>query len=143
MTSTRLVTYETSPWSGSDSDTVPSRRITVHVSTEDVQQAFWARFQDPVSIALRRHLGDHACADVFWNSDSFGPRYPDDEARITINHESYDPATGTFLNESQHCVPLPIRATRAMWRLRSKGIEHFHPFSMRIDVPEAALPQPA
>lgn len=139
MNQPRMITYEDSPWDPAGFHQAPARRVTVHVAQTDAEGAAWTRFDDPISRAIQRHLSEHACADVFWNSDSFGPRHPTDDARITIHQDCYDPDNGLLVNEFSHSLPLPTRAARAMWRLRTLGIAQFRPFNMRIDLPLEAL----
>ncbi len=136
-TATTVFSFEKSPWNHRTTRS-PGQRLLVHVSREHIQQARWSRFLDPISLALRQHLSHHACADLFWNSDGFGPRHPGDEARTGIHHEIHDQATGDFIEELHYHLPLPHRAARTMWRLRQQGIETFRPFNMSIHLPQAA-----
>ena len=134
----RLITYEESPW---DPTTIQAlaKRFLIHVSRQHVEEGRWTRFADPVSLALQVHLSDRSCAEVFWNSDGFGPRYPGDDARIGIHHEVSDPDTETFVTENHYHLPLPRRATQAMWKLRRHGIHSFQPFTMAVYIPQEAL----
>ena len=52
--------------------------------------------------------------------------------------ETSDPETGVTTEKKYH-LPLPVRATRAMWRLRTQGIETFKDFNMRLMLPAEAL----
>ena len=133
----KLVTFETSPWSGNAIAT-PARHIRVRVTREHVDEAFWRRFKDPVSIALKEHLHENALPDVFWNSDSFAPRYAGDEARVGIYTEGRDAQTGRIW-EAEYHLPLPRRAAQAMWKLRNQGIEAFRPFTTILAIPASAL----
>ena len=134
-------TFEESPWSG---DTVEAdcRNVTLKVTNEHLDQGRWSRFVDPVSLAVSEALGENACAELFWNSDSFRPNGSDDEARLGIHVEIHDPDTGSW-REDSFWQPLPRRAEAVMKRLGQQGISGFQPFSMRIPVPVSALPQPA
>ena len=138
---THTALFETRPWSPGTHVRAPARSIIVEVTREHVNQAYWARFRDPISIALRDHLHPDASSDVFWNSDSFGPRYHDDDARISIYVEQTDPDTGRTTDARYH-LPLPTRATRAMWKLRKQGVDTFQTLRMRVRIPTAALPPP-
>ena len=121
--------FETSPWAGAHCK-VPAKLVTVSIIQEHFQNAKWTRFCDPVSMALNELLNDGACADVFWNSDSFGPRYYGDEARIGFHIEDHPV-------ESHYYVPLPRRTADVMWKLRRDGF--IYPFSMKASIPVAAL----
>ena len=136
---TRTATFESTPWSSDLTPKVPVSRILLEINAEHVSAAIWKRYQDPISLALRTHLCSHACATVFWNSDSFAPRYPDDEARIGIHLEVHDPETGRFDRELHYWLPLPRRAARAMWKLRCQGAQYFTPFRTILHLPKNAL----
>ena len=140
--------FETSPWSPRETIEVPARTIRVQVTQEHVGQALWTRFQNPVSIALRDHLQENACAQVFWNSDSFGPQDSGDDARIGIYIENTHPENGRpgskyplhgQTTEDQYHLPLPRRATQAMWKIRSQGDSTFKPFTTILTLPAHAL----
>ena len=130
--------FETSPWSPGERIEVPARTIRVQVTHEHVERALWRRFQDPVSIALREHLQENACAQVFWNSDSFAPQDSRDDARIGIYIEKTNPENGQT-TEDQYHLPLPRRATQAMWKIRSQGHSTFKPFTTILTLPAHAL----
>ena len=138
-TKTRTVPFEASPWRASSARAVPAKRVTVEISREDIKEATWSRFNNPVSIALQEHLAQNTCADLFWNSDGFTPRYPDDDARIGIHQEVLHPQTGRLEREEHYHLPLPRRATRAMWLLRKDGIDTFSTIRMAVDLPTACL----
>lgn len=132
--------FESSPWrSWEMTPEVPVRRILVHVSREHVEEATWSLYWNPIAIALKPHLAERACASMFWNSDSFGPRYSDDDARVGVHQEIYDPDTGHFIEELHYWLPLPRRATKAMWKLRCQGIDSFTPFNVALTLPTATL----
>ena len=118
---------------------VPVRRVKATITKEHIKAASWSLYHNPVSLALQEHLSRDACASLFWNSDGFAPKYPEDEARIGIHQEVNDPESGSFLEELHYNLPLPRRATRALWKLRRQGIETFNPFIIQVDLPEAAL----
>lgn len=134
-------TFEPSPWSPGERITAPARNVRIQVTREHLEKALWRRFHDPVSIALKEHLQENACAQVFWNSDSFAPQYPGDEARVGIYVESRDPRTGRSTEQEYH-LPLPQRAAQAMWRLRSQGPQAFRPFTTNLTIPVQALEAP-
>ena len=136
---TRNRTFEESPWSG-DTLEAECRNVTLKVTNEHLDQGRWSRFLDPVSLAVSETLGEHACAELFWNSDSFRPNGSDDEARLGIHVEIRNPDTGAW-REDSFWQPLPRRAEAVMKRLGQQGISGFQPFSMRIPVPVCALPQ--
>ena len=130
--------FEESPWRATTARTAPARRVTVEVTRAHVESARWRRFQDPVSLAVHDHLADHACAEVFWNSDSFGPRHAQDDARIGIHVETQD-QDGTVNGEEHYYTPLPRRTARAMWKLSQEGIDTFRTFRTAVQLPLAAL----
>ncbi len=130
--------FETSPWSPGERIAAPARTIKVEITQDHLEEARWRQFQDPVSIALREHLQENACAQVFWNSDSFAPQDSRDEARIGIYIENKDPENGQS-TEDQYHLPLPRRATRAMWKIRSQGASAFKPFTTHVTLPAQAL----
>ena len=130
--------FETSPWSPGEKVGAPARTVSVEITRDHVQEARWSRFQNPVSIALRGHLQENACAQVFWNSDSFAPGGPGDEARIGIYVADTDPESGRT-KEAEYHLPLPRRTARAMWKIRSQGISSFQPMSMRVTLPVQAM----
>ena len=132
--------FESSPWSSREiTPEVPVRRILAHVSREHVEEATWSLYRNPISIALTPHLAERACASMFWNSDSYSPRYPEDDARVGVHLEIYDPETGHFVEEHSYWLPLPRRATRAMWKLCCEGIYTFQPFNVALTLPTATL----
>ena len=128
----RLRSFEPKPWTRDRTDPVPISRIKIPLTAEHIEEATWSLYHNPVSVALRPHLNEHTVASLFWNSDSFGPRYFDDDARIGIHIENAD-------GESNYWLPLPVRATRAMWLLRSRGLPEFRPLTISLDLPTAAL----
>ena len=128
----RLRSFEPDAWSTSRTDPVPSTRIKVPLTLEHIERATWSLHRNPVSLALRPLLNEESCATMYWNSDSPSPLYHDDDARIGIHVETRD-------GEQSYWLPLPVRATRALWRLRSCGIEAFQPLIMSLDVPQCAL----
>ena len=130
--------FEASPWAPGERIDAPARTLRVQVTREHVEEARWRRFQDPISIALKEHLQENACAQVFWNSDSFAPLYPRDDARVGIYIESKDPQTGRTAEQEYH-LPLPQRAARAMWKIRSQGAQAFRPFTTILTIPAPAL----
>lgn len=139
----REVAFLTEPWSPRPPALFPARTVNVAVTKEHVEQGYWRRFRDPVSLAIREILAENACADLFWNSDSFAPRYHDDDAMIGIFVEvPPDEPSGRCVEYAMH-LPLPVRATRAMWRLRCQGIDTFRDFTMRLQLPVMALATPA
>lgn len=142
MTRPRTVCFEATPWDPAGPTLqLPASRITITITLEDVEASTWARFQDPVSTALHRTVSCDTAVMTFWNSDSFAPRYHDDDARITFSAEKRNPATREITCH-QASVPLPARAARAMWRLRRDGAGAFRPVTMSINVPAFALPAP-
>lgn len=128
-----MAKFKESPWSTSPPIEIPSKYLIVDVTADHVAQSIWTRFMDPVSIALKEKLNDCACADTFWNSDSFSPSHTNDDAYIGIHVEASD-------KEYSYYVPLPTRATKAMWKLRTQGCHTFKSFKIRIPVPLIALP---
>ena len=130
--------FEASPWSPAERIEAPARTIRVQITRQHVEEARWRRFQDPISIALRDHLQENACAQVFWNSDSFAPKDSGDDARIGIYIENRDPENGRTTEEQYH-LPLPRRATQAMWKLRNQGDATFTPFKTILTLPAKAL----
>ena len=141
--STRTVPFESHHWNPASARPVPARRVTINISLEHVQEATWTRFRNPVSLALDPYLNEHACTDLFWNSDGFRPRYPEDDARIGIYQEVQNPETGAYDQEAEYYIPLPRRATRALWNLSREGIEAFRPINMAIDLPLTVLKNPS
>ena len=129
---TRLRSFEPEPWTRDRTDEVPITRVRVPLTVDHIEQATWSLYHNPVSVALAPHLNEHTIASMFWNSDSFAPRYHDDDARLGIHIEHED-------QESSYWLPLPVRATRAMWRLRSRGLPAFQPLTISLDLPTAAL----
>ena len=135
----RLRSFEPDAWSTSRTEPVPCSRIKVPLTLEHIEKATWSLHHNPVSVALRTLLNENSCATMFWNSDSPSPLYHDDDARIGIHVE-------TPAGEVSYWLPLPVRATRALWRLRSRGIDAFQSLVMSLDVPQCALasnPEPA
>ena len=125
--------FEPDAWSRALTHAVSVSRVRVTLTRQDIEEATWNLYRNPVSIALKKLLNDRSCATMFWNSDSPAPQHPGDDARIGIHVE-------TSTGESSFWLPLPVRATRAMWRLRQGGIAAFQPFTMALDLPLAALP---
>ena len=125
--------FESDAWMPRDAHEAPARQVTVTITEEIVDQARWSRFYDPVSLAIEPLLNEHSCVETFWNSDSWAPRGAYDDARIGIHVEidGHDPLS--------HWLPLSRKATQAMWKLRSKGLEHFTPVAMRLTLPVSAL----
>lgn len=128
--------FEKSPWSTKHDHPVPAKTVTVQVTKEHVGQAYWRQYCDPISVAMTEILKEDACVQVFWNSDSFAPRYHDD-ARIGIYMESQD-EEGNY-SDTRYWLPLPTRAARSTWKLRSKGIEEWEPLTFKFKLPAAAL----
>ena len=139
MKENKTALFETSPWRGWEKIQAPAKTILVEITQEHVSRGIWRRFQDPVSLALQEHLKENASAQVFWNSDSFSPRYYGDDARIGIYVENHDPESGET-TENEYHLPLPRRAEREMWKLRSRNIETFQTLRMRVTLPAEALP---
>lgn len=139
-TKQRTAEFLTEPWSPHPPALAPAREVRVEVTRKHVDQAYWLRFQDPISIALRECLNEDTCADVFWNSDSFAPLYHDDEAMIGIYVEIAPENNDQPSEQHAFHLPLPVRAARAMWRLRNRGAEEFRDFTVRLTLPECALP---
>ena len=129
----RTRAFEPTPWSPSRTEAVPVTRARVPLTPKDIEEATWSLYRNPVSIAIKRLLNDRSCAAMFWNSDAPAPQHASDDARVGIHVET---ATG----ESSFWLPLPVRATRAMWRLRQGGIAAFMPLTMALDLPVMALP---
>ena len=133
----REQSFETEPWSRTR-HAAPARNLTVTVTRDHVERAYWTKFMDPVSLAMKEALNEHACAETFWNSDGFQPRYPGDAARLGIHLESLEPETGR-MQEKSYWIPLPRRAASAMRKLSREGIVSFQEFRMRIWAPAQAL----
>ena len=139
----REVAFLTEPWSPHPPVMIPARTVNVTVTRQHVEQGYWSRFRDPVSLAIREILAENACVDLYWNSDSFAPRHHDDDAMIGIFVEvPPDEPGGRCVEHAMH-LPLPVRATKAMWRLRCLGIDTFRDFNMRLWLPAMALTAPA
>ena len=138
----KTATFEAKPWVASSEGEAPAQAIAIDVTQEHVDNGYWVQFRDPVSLAIKEKLGECACAEVFWNSDSFGPRYASDDARIGIHVEILNDY-GRCIGERHYWMPLPRKATRAMWKLRSEGIETFEPFTMQLNLPADAVATPA
>ena len=134
---TRTRSFETSPWSHTPTPEVPVARIRLRLTVQDVEEATWSLHHNPVSVALHRLLKDQACATMFWNSDAPAPQYAGDDARIGIHISKEN-------GEDSYWMPLPARATRAMWKLRCGGMPAFQPLTIALDLPREALaPNPA
>ena len=129
----KTATFEKEAWTPWDVHEVPAKQITVTITKEIVDEARWSRFQDPVSLAIRPLLNEQSCVQTFWNSDSWSPQGAHDDAKIGIHVE--DRGQG----ELSHWLTLPRRATSAMWKLRSRGIEEFEPVTMKLTLPASAL----
>ena len=117
---------------------VAAQRTAVAITWDHLERAVWRQFHDPVSQALRELLNDHATAYVFWQSDGWRPRYPDDEADVRLAMEVQDDEgryTGQLLYETR----LPRRATTAMKRLAGVSRGQFSPVAMSIDIPVPML----
>ena len=135
-------TFESSPWSSQEPVVAPAVGVTVRIADEHLRQAGWSQYRDPVSLAINEILNEDALAQVFWNSDSWIPRYPEDDARIGVYvwHEQ---------GRREYWQPLPTRATRflhqmarhdVLWKLRTGRVEEWpEEVSMRVKLPVAAL----
>lgn len=128
----RTRAFEPAPWSQSRTEAVPVTRVRVTITSRDIEKATWSLYWNPVSIALKRLLNDRSYAAMFWNSDAPAPQHAGDDARIGIHVE-------TTNGERSFWLPLPVRATRAMWNLRQRGIAAFTPVTMALDLPVMAL----
>ena len=117
---------------------VPVKRLTLNVTADHAEQAYWARFRDPVSLALRELLNDHTAVCVLWQSDGWRPRYSDDTADIHLDMELHDD-NGNFAGELHYELPLPRRATTAMKRLAGLSRGRFEPTTSNIHIPTAML----
>ena len=116
---------------------VPVKRIRIVITRQHVEDARWAMFLDPVSMAIGQHTRD--CApSVHWQSDSWRPRYHDDEADVHIYQEVMD-AHGQVVGELHHQTKLPRRAERAMKKLSADGIDSWKDTAMSIDIPVSML----
>ena len=118
---------------------VDIKRASVLVTVDHCDRGRWARFYDPISLALKEEvLNENSCCCVLWESDGWKPRAADDEANILIYTEKYN-EEGEFLHETTYQVKLPRRAELNMRRLAgvSKGI--FEPTVLAVDVPVMAL----
>ena len=132
----RTTSFERDAWSSKLRLDVPVKRMLIPVTSEHVNRAVWGRFRDPVSMAIQAHLCEHACVEVFWNSDCFHPQYADDDARIGLHHEMLRPEIDRLIEERRnYWLPLPRRATAAMWKLRNSTIDEFKEFTMALDLP--------
>ena len=101
--------FEASPWSPGERIEAPARTIRVQITREHVEEARWRRFQDPISIALRDHLKENACAHVFWNSDSFAP--PRLRGRRPDRHLHREQRPGERANHRGPVPPPPTPAS--------------------------------
>ena len=119
---------------------VAVQRIHAVVTPEHAAQAYWSRFQDPVALALRELLQPNASVCVFWQSDGWRPRWPNDEAYILTAMEIHD-SQGNFAGELTYQTRLPRRAERAMRRLAGVSAGRFEPTPISIDLPVAMLRQ--
>ena len=126
------VDFAIKPWGPLHENKILSKYITVAITNEHIDKSVWRRFMDPVSIALNEYLNDYSCADVFWNSDGFAPYDAQDDAYIGFHIENPT-------NEYSYYTPLPLRATKAMWKLRKNGQNNFDQFKMRVPIPLLAL----
>ena len=134
----KTASFERDAWRSWDRHEAPARTVTVTVTAEHVSQAYWARFRDPVSLAIRPLLNERSTVQMYWNSDSWAPMGAYDDARIGIHIEPERPEEGDE-EEGAHWLPLPRRATAAMWKLRSKGSAQYTPVTIKLTLPAAAL----
>lgn len=136
----RTASFEKDPWTSKLRLDVPVKRMLIPVTVDHVNKARWIRFWDPVSVAIQDYLCEHACAEVFWNSDGFRPRYASDDARIGIHYERRRIEPDKLVYESKnYWIPLPRRATTAMWKLVNGTIDDFEKFTMALDLPTLVL----
>ena len=126
-------------WRPRTAEKAPARRVQVEITVEHGSRHRWDQFQNAVSLAIKEHLKEDACATVYWNSDGPFPRSASDDAQVGIHTEIHDPDTGEFLHESNRYFPLPERAAREFWRMRKEGEYDFTPMVLEMDLPEEAL----
>ena len=131
-------TFETESW-GPETIELPALSITLDLLEPEPEGNPLRRFHDPLSRALREICNENTCAEVFWNSDSFVPRYPSDDARFGIFIEIYE--DGKFQKEMQCWQPLPRSADQAMKRIANH--QPWQPTRTRIKIPLLALPPQA
>ena len=117
---------------------VEVKRVSTIVTVDHVENGRWARFRDPVSLAIRELLNENSCCDVFWQSDGWRPRYSDDEADIGIYTEIYD-ENGKFIKEMCYKVRLPRRAEKQMRRVAGVSSGIFEPVPIAVDIPVMSL----
>ena len=135
----REYVFESSGWQN-DHNPAPVKYLTVTVTQEHIKKGAWRRFSDPVCLAINEQMADKACATIFWNSDSWYPRYPGDDARLGFSVEAPCPETG-MTREYSYWLPLNRRAENFLKKLYWQGEDAAQGFSFRIPVPLIALPK--
>ena len=135
----QLATFEASRQPPTE-QLVEMRRIRAVITPEHAAQAYWSRFRDPVALALRELLQPNANVCVFWQSDGWRPRAPDDEADILTAMEILD-QQGNYTGELTFQTRLPRRAERAMRRLAGVSRGQFEATPVSVDLPIPMLRQ--
>ena len=125
--------FELEAWSGAREMTEPldTKRLKFTLTQEHVDRAYWRQFRDPVSECLNEALDEHPAVQVFWNSDGWFPRYPDDDAYVGMSVETLD-------GELSIWQPLPRSAERAMKHLALRG-KCDVPVTFQLDVPTICM----